>query len=387
MKVLLAALFILGALAAVLCGWGLSGWQAVRTEQAMVRAKAHDAAVDRARIGAEAASRIAERLRADESMRPYFHYQNLFHDPRGSDVDAVAPSPLADGPADPLVAGHFQIRRDLDGALDVTVPTINDVLPELSAPDRLTADTTRRAALRLLAPQLVAAAPSSVPTSTSTQVATTTKPGPRVSAEVARIDPPADTGNLPGVVPRPDEQQPIMQVPLQFELSENQYLQNVAPEQVYSQTRDVAPNAALAQQAEYVQAAQARVAKGTPAPVPVVRRRTTTTSTSTTTAPRRTRARSSARRTRWPPSRAPTAATSTAAPTSMPSGASCSRCSRASCPSRARRPSRCSTSTFTRRRGGPRRCAAAWRFRAPSTSLCSSSSPKTASGAPPTRGP
>ena len=283
MKVLLAALFILGALAAVLCGWGLSGWQAVRTEQAMVRAQAHDAAADRARVGAEAASRIAERLRAEESMRPYFHYQNLFHDPRGSDVDAVAPSPLADGPADPLVAGHFQIRRDLAGALDVTVPTINDVLPELSAPDRLAADTARRAALRLLAPQLVAVAPSAVPTSSSTQVATTTSRTPQASAEVARIDAPNAVDNLVGMTPRPDEQQQIMQVPLQFELSENQYLQNVAPEQVYSQTRDVAPNAALAQQATYMQAAQARVAP-TPTPTPVPRKRTTTTSTSTTIA-------------------------------------------------------------------------------------------------------
>lgn len=76
------------------------------------------------------ATRLAVLLEA-ESRRPFYHYQNLFHDPQGAaEGAAVSVSPLARGIADPLVKAHFQI--DEDGRL--TLPTINDEFPELGMP-------------------------------------------------------------------------------------------------------------------------------------------------------------------------------------------------------------------------------------------------------------
>ena len=55
-------------------------------------------------MAGELGARIEE-LRAVESQRPYYEYRNLYHDPRGaSEGKSVVPSPLARGPADPLVA-------------------------------------------------------------------------------------------------------------------------------------------------------------------------------------------------------------------------------------------------------------------------------------------
>ncbi len=81
------------------------------------------------------ANRLADRLEAlrrAESRRPFYHYQNLYHDPKGAAEGAsVSISPLANGPADPWIKAHFQI--DADGRL--TLPTINDQFPDLGLPD------------------------------------------------------------------------------------------------------------------------------------------------------------------------------------------------------------------------------------------------------------
>jgi signal transduction histidine kinase len=69
-----------------------------------------------------------EQLRQGESSRPFYHYQNLYHDPRGAHQGAsIVPSPLAQGSGDPFIGGHFAI--DADG--DVYLPTLNDRVPEL----------------------------------------------------------------------------------------------------------------------------------------------------------------------------------------------------------------------------------------------------------------
>ncbi|MDQ7005857.1 MAG: HAMP domain-containing sensor histidine kinase [Acidobacteriota bacterium] len=91
-------------------------------------------AVDRrARRAAESlATKLHQRLEAllaNEDRRPFYHYQNLYHDPRGAHRGpSVVPSPLAQGPADPLIRSHFQIGPD--GR--VSLPTVNLELPEMS---------------------------------------------------------------------------------------------------------------------------------------------------------------------------------------------------------------------------------------------------------------
>ncbi len=79
------------------------------------------------------ASRLGTRLedlRLQESDRPFFHYQTLYHDPRGAAQGlSVTPSPLASGAADPLVWAHFQI--DESGL--VTLPTVSERFPELGS--------------------------------------------------------------------------------------------------------------------------------------------------------------------------------------------------------------------------------------------------------------
>ena len=71
-----------------------------------------------------------ERLRTLESVRPFFQYQSITHDPRGfAEGLAVAPSPLTQGVSDPLVWTHFQLNEN--GL--VTLPMVNERFPELSS--------------------------------------------------------------------------------------------------------------------------------------------------------------------------------------------------------------------------------------------------------------
>ncbi len=132
-RALYAAFLLAAALAVLLIAWFLSGWSEVRARQTLERTAASRAAE---RLGAELAHDLRGELAAlisREVDRPYFHYQNLFHDPRTRGGISVAPSPLAAGPADPFVMGYFQ----LDAKGRATTPTVNDDVPDLSEPRRL----------------------------------------------------------------------------------------------------------------------------------------------------------------------------------------------------------------------------------------------------------
>ena len=128
-RTLVAALLVAGLVVALLGSWFASGWSAVRAEQAAVRAAPRiEAARTAGRLAVEL-DELLEALRAAEDERPYYHYQNLFHDPLvAAQGVAIAPSPLAAGPRSPLIATHFQI----DPAGRVTLPTLNEEVPELS---------------------------------------------------------------------------------------------------------------------------------------------------------------------------------------------------------------------------------------------------------------
>jgi signal transduction histidine kinase len=112
--------------------WFVSGSREAEREAARVVQQAREDAMATARTAAGQLGTRLEKLRITESQRPYFHYQNLMHDPRGASQGlSVVPSPLAQGPADPLILTHFQI----DGQGRVTMPTLNDDVRELNAPD------------------------------------------------------------------------------------------------------------------------------------------------------------------------------------------------------------------------------------------------------------
>ncbi len=124
---LTVAVLVTGALTAVLVAWFSAGWRAAGRERDALEVRALAEAEDAADEAAAAVVTRLEELRATESQRPYFHYQNLFHDPRGaSEGRSVVPSPLAGGPLDPLVAIHFQF----DASGKVTAPTVNEEVPD-----------------------------------------------------------------------------------------------------------------------------------------------------------------------------------------------------------------------------------------------------------------
>lgn len=130
LRVALAAVVLFASVGGLLAAWYVSSRRA--QEEALGRGFQ---AMRRIRLEEEhtAADRLAERLealRVAESQRPYFHYQNLYHDPKGASAGlSVVPSPLATGPGHPLITAHFQI----DNGNRASLPTLNDELQELNA--------------------------------------------------------------------------------------------------------------------------------------------------------------------------------------------------------------------------------------------------------------
>jgi len=127
-RVAIAAAILAVLLAALLGAWFVTGWGDVRARQAATETAPIAAASARAGELARQLRGELDQLVAREAQRPYFHYQNLFHDPRASAGWSVTPSPLASGSYDPLVLGYFQIDADAR----VTTPALNDEFPQLS---------------------------------------------------------------------------------------------------------------------------------------------------------------------------------------------------------------------------------------------------------------
>jgi len=118
-----------------------AAWYVVGTREASDRADRlqEEALFEVHDLASYHAGRLASRLealRVRESQRPFYHYQNLYHDPGGAAEGlAVVRSPLASGAPDPLVLAHFQI----DDRGHVSLPSVNDSFPELSAESDITA--------------------------------------------------------------------------------------------------------------------------------------------------------------------------------------------------------------------------------------------------------
>lgn len=153
-RIALVTLLLLAGVGGLCTAWYVSSQRALEAELRILEQRAARTAVEKERVVAESLSRRLEELRRAESQRPYFQYQNLYHDPKGASQGlSVVPSPLASGPGNPLVAAHFQV----DGRGRVTLPTINEDLRELNAPNA--AEQIRiRDALAAAAPDVRAAA-------------------------------------------------------------------------------------------------------------------------------------------------------------------------------------------------------------------------------------
>jgi len=152
----LALLLTVTAIAVPCAAWFVVGWREATQ-------RAHETELAPSRLATETATRLAERLRdrletlrENESKRPFYHYQNFYHDPRGAyEGVAVVPSPLTDGPMDPIIRTYFQL--DVWGSF--TVPQLNPQAPrELTAEEHAAEDAIRRQ-LELQAPTFVAVVP------------------------------------------------------------------------------------------------------------------------------------------------------------------------------------------------------------------------------------
>jgi signal transduction histidine kinase len=207
-----AGVLLTALVASLLVGWFVSGWRDVRMRQAEIRKAPYTAADQRARDLARELRAEFDRLMAREVSRPYFHYQNLMHDPQTSAGVSVSLSPLANGSKDDLVAGYFQ----LDAKGRTTTPTVNDEVPELSESERLAHNRAFRDQVASdLARQL---APAEKPKAQVT-VRTGSTPGPRAPARPT----------LEAVAP---PQQATTQV---IRVDPSVYVQNANPNAVYSQ--------------------------------------------------------------------------------------------------------------------------------------------------------
>lgn len=124
----LTCVLLLAALAIPCGAWLVSGLRHVDRSTELAEAAVYSEGEQTAALLAEELSERLETLRRQESRRPFYHYQNLFHDPKGAaEGAAVTISPLAQGPTDPMLEVHFQL--DADGHLGL--PTLNERFPEL----------------------------------------------------------------------------------------------------------------------------------------------------------------------------------------------------------------------------------------------------------------
>ena len=221
---------LLTALVALLLGvWFVSGWRDVRRRQAEITRAPHAEAERRA-------DELARELRADldglltrELRRPYFHYQNLMHDPQTTAGLNVSRSPLASGSEEPLVRGYFQ----LDAKGRATTPTLNDEVPQLSASEHLADHRAFRemVARDLSGPLAPAAKPTRQLATRSGSPAGAGLPGP-AQPKVDVTPPP-----VPEVVVRA----PTAGVSQTIQIDPRVYAQNANPNRVHEQSQAPKP--------------------------------------------------------------------------------------------------------------------------------------------------
>ncbi len=147
----LASLLTLGAIAGPCLSWYLVGTRDVERRATTEYEKALGTAKMTAAQLAERIRTRLELLREAEERRPFYHYQNLYHDPKGASEGAsIVLSPLAQSPTDPFLFSYFQISE----TGNLTVPTLNEEVTTQSDTNKDTQRDIRRA-LELAEPTIM----------------------------------------------------------------------------------------------------------------------------------------------------------------------------------------------------------------------------------------
>ncbi|MEO8379485.1 MAG: HAMP domain-containing sensor histidine kinase [Acidobacteriota bacterium] len=225
-RIALVALLLLAGVGGLCTAWYVSSQRALDAEVRVLEQRAAQTAVEKERQVAESLSGRLEQLRRDESQRPYFQYQNLYHDPKGaSEGLSVVPSPLAAGPSHPLIAAHFQI----DARGRVTLPTINEELHELNAPDAA-AQLRIRDALAPAAAGIRAAA---------TPLITTLEKEVATAARIAALEARLAARDLPPVPAEPKLAQLTRKIAVKQEaIDPSAFQQNVDSNEVFRELKN-----------------------------------------------------------------------------------------------------------------------------------------------------
>jgi signal transduction histidine kinase len=223
-RAIVAALLLTALVGSLLVGWFVSGWRDVRLRQAEIRTAPLVAADQQALALARDLRVELERLIAREVGRPYFHYQNLMHDPQTSAGFNVSRSPLARGPEENLVLGYFQ----LDAKGRTTTPTVNDDVPDLSDSGHLAQNRAFR---------------DRVAHDLSRQLAPAAKPSGQIAARTRSPSSPAPAAGraTSAIVPRSAAEPEASAATQQqvIRLDPKVYVQNANPNAVYSQQATV----------------------------------------------------------------------------------------------------------------------------------------------------
>ena len=173
--------------------WYRTGWREAQREASRLEGAPHQTIRENGARFAEALGKRLEALRQSESLRPFYHYQSLYHDPQGaSQGPSVLPSPLAQGPPDPMVLAHFQI--DSTGGL--SLPTLGK--ERLTSQDSPLATTHRkiREALLPLSPHLAAAARGRSGPDTLVAMKDPEPSAPPASSKIEKLKPEAYSQNV-----------------------------------------------------------------------------------------------------------------------------------------------------------------------------------------------
>lgn len=153
---LVASVLTLLALGLPCAAWWVTGSRAARHEADRIRMGPRAQAAFEARRGAERIAGRLEALRLSETRRSFLDYRTEDQPLPGAACEPLLTSPLAQGPADPLIWAHFQI----DDLGRLTMPTLAAGQGSQRAREALLAEQSILETLECALPEPLAAVPA-----------------------------------------------------------------------------------------------------------------------------------------------------------------------------------------------------------------------------------